>query len=151
MPDRTIHRPRVVFSASAVQQAVACALTAIWEEDNLTDEDIGRVLGKSADQARKYRKAEAEMGTVAFAAAKREWNGRFTGPLDRLCTDSRPGKREDDKGASSALLKAALALSVALEDGEITPEDVRANRKTLEAARDALTSQLDKLRPGEVA
>lgn len=43
---------RVVFSASAVMDAIAEELTAIKREDNLTDEDIGRVLGKSDDMAK---------------------------------------------------------------------------------------------------
>ena len=73
------------------------------------------MLGKSEDQAAKYRTGLAEMGTYAFAAAKREWNGRFTGAFDRLCVESRPAL--DDKSAQSLVLKAALAVSMALEDG----------------------------------
>ena len=137
---------RPVFSASAVLAAVAYELSTIKHEDNLTDADLGRVLGKSEDQAAKYRTGLAEMGVVAYAAAKREWNGRFTGALDRLCTDSRPPVVCDRRGHTT-LLEAALALSVALEDGNITPEEVRANRATLEAARDAIDAQLGKLRP----
>lgn len=142
---------RPVFSASAVLDAVASELSTIKHEDGLTDADLGRVLGKSEDQAAKYRTGLAEMGVVAYAAAKREWNGRFTGALDRLCTDSRPAAGDDRRGQIT-LLEAALALSVALADGKIDKEEVRANRATLEAARDAIDDQLRKLRPaGEVA
>lgn len=137
---------RPVFSASAVLDAVAAELSAIKHEDGLTDADLGRVLGKSEDQAAKYRTGLAEMGIVAYAAAKREWNGRFTGALDRLCADSRPVASDDRRGQIT-LLEAALALSVALADGKIEPEEVRANRATLEAARDAIDAQLSKLRP----
>jgi hypothetical protein len=141
---------RPVFSASSVLDAVASELSTIKHEDNLTDADLGRVLGKSEDQAAKYRTGLAEMGIVAFAAAKREWNGRFTGALDRLCADSRP-VASDDRKAQCTILEAALALSVALADGSVTPEEVRANRATLEAARDAIDAQLSKLAPGKVA
>lgn len=137
---------RPVFSASAVLAAVASELTTIKHEDDLTDADLGRVLGKSEDQAAKYRTGLAEMGIVAWAAGKREWNGRFTGALDRLCVDSRPAAGDDRRGQIT-LLEAALALSVALADGTITPEEVRANRATLESARDAIDAQLAKLRP----
>lgn len=137
---------RPVFSASAVLDAVASELSTIKHEDALTDADLGRVLGKSEDQAAKYRTGLAEMGIVAFAAAKREWNGRFTGALDRLCVESRPAVTDDRKGHTS-LLQAALAFSVALQDGEFTAEEVRANRATLENARDAIEAQLAKLRP----
>lgn len=136
---------RPVFSASAVLAAVAADLSQIKEDDGLTDADIGRVLGKSEDQANKYRKGEADMGIVSFAAGKREWNGRFTGALDRLCVDSRPGT-VCDRSSLTFVLQAAAELSKALEDGIITPEEVRDNRATLEAARDAIDAQLRKLR-----
>lgn len=139
----TVKRP--VFSASAVLDAVASELSTIKAEDGLTDADLARVLGKSDDQAAKYRTGLAEMGIVAFAAAKREWNGRFTGALDRLCHDSRPST-EADRTRGSKVLKAALALSVALEeDDEITPEDVRQNRAAIEEAIEALQELLSKL------
>lgn len=60
------------------------------------------------------------------------------------------GKSEDQaaKYCESTVLKAVLALSVALGDGNgITPEEVRQNRATLEAARDFINAQLAKLRP----
>jgi hypothetical protein len=141
---------RPVFSASAVLDAVAAELATIKHEDGLTDADLGRVLGKSEDQAAKYRTGLAEMGIVAFAAGKREWNGRFTGALDRLCVDSRPAAADDRRGQIT-LLEAALALSVALADGKIDKEEVRANRSTLEAARNAIDDQLRKLGPGSAA
>lgn len=140
----TIHGKRPVFSASTVLEAIGVELSLIKSQDGLTYADLGRVLGKSEDQAAKYCDGTAEMGVVAFASAKREWNGRFTGALDRLCHDSRPGK-PDDRAAANSILRAALALSVALEDGNVDPEEVRANRSTLENARDAIEAQLAKL------
>lgn len=137
---------RIVFSASAVLDAIATELSTIKHEDNLTDADIGRVLGKSEDMAAKYRAGLAEMGVVAFAAAKREWNGRFTGALERLCNESRP-QVIAGRMVESKVLKAALALSVALEDdNQIDAKEVRQNRATLEAAREAIDSLLGQLR-----
>lgn len=144
MSDRQSTGKRPVFSASAVLDAIAAELSTIKAADKLTYIDLGRVLGKSDDQAAKYCEGTAEMGVVAFAAAKREWNGRFTGALDRLCHDSRPIS-SDDRAATNSILKAALALSIALEDGKVDFEEVRANRATLEAARDAIETQLAKL------
>jgi len=137
---------RSIFSASHVLQAIAAELSTIKHEDGLTDADIGRVLGKSEDQAAKYRTGLAEMGIVAFAAGKREWNGRFTGALDRLCETSRPGVH-CDRSALTALITASAEMSKACEDGVITPEEVRDSRPQLEAARDAIEAQLAKLRP----
>lgn len=136
---------RSIFSASSVLEAIASELTTIKHEDGLTDADIGRVLGKSEDQAAKYRTGLAEMGAVAFAAGKREWNGRFTGAFDRLCVESRPGKMADHT-ALTAVLDAAARISKALEDGTITPEEVRDSRPALEDARASLDALLGKLR-----
>ena len=145
MTDPTIPGKRPVFSASSVLAAVGDELTLIKSQDGLTWGDMARVLGKSPDQAAKYADGTAEMGVVAFAAAKREWNGRFTGKLDRLCVETRPCA-DADRARQSKVLKAALALSVALEDdGEISPDEVRANRATLEAARDAIDAVLRKI------
>lgn len=145
MTVRSSTASRPVFSASAVLEAIGAELSTIKHEDGLTDADLGRVLGKSEDQAAKYRAGLSEMGVVAFAAAKREWNGRFTGALDRLCVESRPGKGSDREGQCK-VLEAALAMSVALADDDaIVREEVRKNRATLEAARDAIDEQLRKL------
>lgn len=66
--------------------------------------------------------------------------GRRSVPINSMCdTDT-------DRGRESSVLKAALALSVALsDDDEITPAEVRANRSTIENARNALDQLLAKL------
>jgi len=147
MPDPTIHGKKPVFSASSVLSAIAEELSSIKAADGLTYADLGRTLGKSEDQAAKYCDGTAEMGIVAFAAAKREWNGRFTGALDRLCVESRP-VTQSDRQAQSTVLKAALALAEALEDdNQIDASEVRDNRATIESAIDVLESLLGKLAP----
>lgn len=146
MADRDIHQSRSVFSGSNVLWALGTALTEIKEADDLTDADMGAILGKSGDQARAYRRQEAMMDAEAFGRAKREWNGRFTGYFDRLCVDSRPGNHCDRMSLTS-VLEAAACLSKALEDGVITAEEVRENRAELEGAFHAIGVQLAKLRP----
>lgn len=146
MSNTHFHLSKAVFSASNVRWALATALEEIKQADDLTDEDIAKVLGKSPDRARAYRRQEATMDAEAFGRAKREWNGRFTGYFDRLCVDSRPGAH-CDRSALTALLEAAAALSKALEDGIIEPREVLENRGELERARDAIDAQLGKLRP----
>jgi hypothetical protein len=142
---RNIERKQIVFSASSVLDVIAEALSAIRREDRLTFADMAAVLGKSEDQAAKYCAGSAVMDVITFARAKREWNGRFTGALDRLCHDSRP-TADADRTRQSKVLKAALALSIALEDdGEISPDEVRSNRATIENARDALEDLLRKV------
>ena len=137
-------REKPVFSASAVLDTIGEALSAIRLADRLTFADLAAVLNKSEDQAAKYCAGSQAMDVVTFARARREWNGRFAGGLDRLCHDSRPAA-EPDRSCESKVLKAALAFSLALEDGEITSEEVRSNRATLENARDAIEAQLAKL------
>lgn len=131
-----------VFSASSVLEAVGEELALIKRQDRLTYADLAAVIGRSEDQAAKYCEGSAEMGVIAYARAKREWNGRFTGALDRLCVETRPCS-DTDRIRQSKVLKAALALSVALEDdGEIDDDEVRSNRSTLEAARDTIDGLL---------
>jgi hypothetical protein len=146
MPNRTIHGNLPVFSASSALEALGRALHEIKAADRLSWSDVGAVLGVSEDQAAKYGEGSAAMNAVTFGRGKREWNGRFTGYFDRLCEDSRPGKR-DDHNALTTVLQAAACLSKCLEDGAIKPTEVRDHRSELEAARDALDAQLAKLRP----
>jgi hypothetical protein len=145
MPDQTIHGIRPVFSASAALEAAGRALNEIKASDRLTWSDIGAVLGVSEDQAAKYADGTATMNFVTFGRGKREWNGRFTGYFDRLCEESRPGM-ESDRECEGTVLKAALALSMALaDDNKITAREIRANRATIENARDALTALLGRV------
>lgn len=147
MSDGHIHANRRVFSASTVRDTIARTLAAIKDEDKLTFADMARVFGKSADRAEAYHNGDFKaMDAFSLLAAWREWNGRFIGPLRDLIENSRPGTVDDRRGHTT-ILEAALALSVALEDGDISAEEVRRNRGTLENARDAIDAQLAKLRP----
>lgn len=138
-------REMPVFSASSILDAIGEALTIIRREDGLTFSDMAAILGKSDDQAAKYCAGSAAMDAITYARAKREWNGRFTGQLDRLIADTRP-KADADRTRHSKVLRAALALAEALEDdNEISPQEVRANRGTIEDARDALDELLRKI------
>lgn len=66
--------------------------------------------------------------------------GRVSAPLDSAAG------HEPDRARESKVLKAALALSVALaDDDEIDAEEVRANRGTIENAIEALQGLLGKL------
>jgi hypothetical protein len=150
MPEPTFAGKRPAYSASNALEAIGRALHEIKAQDGLTWADIGAVLGVSDDQAAKYAEGTAAMNAVTYGRGKREWNGRFTGYFDRLCVDSRPARMSDYK-AQSAILEAALALSVALEDGKVDADEVRDNRQTLETARDAINAQLAKLRLSGVA
>jgi hypothetical protein len=141
---RTIVGNRPVFSENAVLEAIGGELATIKATDRLTWDDMAAVLGVSDVQAAKYADGTAKMSVIAFARAKREWNGRFTGRLDALCHESRPCS-DADRIRQNKVLKAALALSIALEDDdEITPDEVKQNRATLEAARDAIEALLRK-------
>ena len=103
MADPAIHGKRRVYSASNALTALGNALGEIRQQDGLKWGEIGEVLGKSEDQAAKYADGTAEMGVVAFGKGKREWNGRFTGPFDRLCVESRPGILCDQQAQSAVL------------------------------------------------
>lgn len=143
MSGPTIHGKRRALSASSILKAVADDLSQIKHEDGLTWSDMGRVLGKSEDQAAKYADGSAEMGIVAFTLARDQWNGRFTGRLDAMINCASDGTC--DRVKQSALLKANLALSVALEDGEITVAEIHANRAILEDAKAKIEELLSRI------
>jgi hypothetical protein len=141
-----IHGKRRALSASSVLEATAADLLQIKQEDGLSFKDIGRVFGKSEDQAAKYCDGTAEMGLTAYAFGKAQWNGRFTGSLDALILDSR-GHTTSDRSKATVITKALFEISAALEDDEeASPREVRAMRKSLEEAKDAIEGFLEKLR-----
>lgn len=144
-PARTSSGLRRRLSASQIRAAIAADLMQIKHEDGLTFEDIGRVLGKSADMAARYCDGTASMCAETYAFAREAWNGRFTGRLDALIA-GRPDAT-CDRAKESRVLRAALTLSVALEDGEITDTEILANRATLEHAKDAIDALLSRVGP----
>lgn len=148
MPQRNnTERERAVFSASSVLNALGGEIAAIKVSDRLTYADMAAVMGVSEDQVAKYSEGSATMNVVAYARAKREWNGRFSGALDRLIANTRP-VADADRSCESKILRAALALSIALaDDDRITPDEVRANRATLESAHEAIGMLLAMLAP----
>lgn len=134
---------RRTLSASSILEAVGDDLLNIKIEDRLRWTDLGEVLGKSEDQAAKYADGSAAMDIISFGKGKAHWGSRFTGSLDRLI--------EGGAGSpcaiqtQSRILKAALAIEEAKEDGDLSVDDIRANRSVLEHARDALDAQLARL------
>lgn len=144
-----IHGSHRFVPASDIRAALGDALSRIRQEDRLTWVDMGDALGKSDDQAAKYADGSAEMGVVAFYRAKTLWNGRFSDGADKLVGDNTV--QITAHYAQSCILKAALALSEALEDGELTDQEIFANRTALQASRDAIDAILGRLSPRDVA
>lgn len=129
-----------------IRQSIADDLMQIKAEDGLTFEDIGRILGKSADQAARYCDGTASMCAETYIFAREAWNGRFTGRVDALLN-----KRDDtcDRKKASSITRANLAVSVMLEDDEIQDDEIRQRRKELEAGRDAFSALLSRIGPKE--
>lgn len=145
-----IHGFRRPVTASMLRDAVADRLSAIRQEDKMTWVEVGQVIGKGDDQAARYADGSAEMGFVSYAFAKMAWGKRFTGAVDALLEAARPDANAHH--AQSCVLRAALALAEALEDGDLTVQEIRDNRSTLEKAQDAIAAQLARIGPkGDVA
>jgi hypothetical protein len=147
MTSRTSTALRRRLSASMIREAIAADLMQIKAEDQLTFDDIGRVIGKSADQAARYCDGTASMCAETYTFAREAWNGRFTGRLDALL-NGKPDATCDRKKASS-INRALLAVSIMLEDGEIDKEEILARRKELEEGRDAFDKLLSRIGPKE--
>jgi uncharacterized membrane protein len=148
MTNRISAPKRRRLSASVIRQAIADDLMQIKSDDRLTFEDIGRVLGKSADQAARYCDGTAAMCAETYVFAREAWNGRFTGRLDALLATTPDTTPDRVKGSS--ICRAALAVSVMLEDDEITDDEIRDARKTLEEGRDAFDALLRRIQPKAV-
>lgn len=127
----------------AIKSALGRALSAIKSQDGMTWVDMGIALGKSDDQASSYASGFADMPVTAYYRAKALFNGRFTREADALIGYAHSDETSDHEKQSS-ILKAALHLSIALEDGVIDNTEIAANRKTLECARDAIDALLAK-------
>lgn len=136
-------------TASMVREALGDALGKIRAEEGYTWVELGELLGKGDDAVARYVDASADMPVSTFYKGKALWNGRFTGAADKLIEEARG--EVNPYNAQSCILKAALALSVALEDGVLTNAEIAANRADLERSRDAIDALLFRLAPREVA
>lgn len=144
--------PRFVgkpLTSSRIVEALGDDLLRIKSEDRMSWVDIGEVLGCGDDQAARYAAGHATMNVVAYTRGRLVWGSRFTGSVDNLVTVGK--QTPDGRQTQTCILRAAMQLSVALEDGELTVAELRANRSTLEAAKDAIEAQLGRLTPREVA
>lgn len=142
MTDPRFHGNRPSFSASLVLSNLGNSLSLIRTEDKLTWADIGAVLGRSEDQAAKYADGTAEMGVVAYARGKREWNGRFTGSLMRMCYE---GDRVpcNDRLTAVKIAQVGMLFNEALASAEAVPTPlIQANRSMIEGLRDTLDALL---------
>lgn len=142
----TIHGKRRMLSASAILESVGDRILHIKMEDRLRWSDMADVLGVSEDQVAKYADASAAMSVVVFAKGWAHWRSRFTGDLEQLVEGS--ADKPCAVQTQSRILKACLAIEEAkADDGDLSVEDIRANRTCLEHARDAIDAQLNRLGP----
>lgn len=147
-----IHRSPARFCVSDALDALGEDIALIREEDELRWEDVGRELGKCKDRARDYSKALSEMPLSAFLLGCRKWNGRFAGRVlamigKRLADLETSAEHTSDRAKESSVLKAALALSVALEDDDLSDKEILSNRETLHNAAAAIDALLSRIGP----
>lgn len=145
MSEPAIVRRYRVPSASILLEALADNLSAIKDEDQHTDAEIGAILHKGEDQARKYRAGIAEMGVVAFLRGCATWNGRFANDALALIgmklapIAARP---QSDRKFGVILSRLKLAVDEALEnDDEIDETELEAMRALLDEAGQAIDAR----------
>lgn len=134
-----IHGRYRTVPASTLLETLGESLKAIKRRDNLTDIDIGAVLGKGDDAAANYRVGSAEMGVLAFVRGCKEWDGHFANEFLALAANMKlvPLDASDvsDREGTTAITCALLALLKALEDDEVVDdEELRAAWPSIEAA-----------------
>jgi len=138
MTDKAIAPKYRRASGSSLIEALADALTSIKAEDKLTDLELANFLGKDGqDSGKAYRTGYAEMPVTAFLRGCEVWNGRFAnGALALIGMKLVPldAGNINDRASLSALTRLLLELSVALEDGEITHDELTAMKTAIEEA-----------------
>lgn len=144
--------PRFVgkpLTSSRIVEALGDDLLRIKSEDRMSWVDVGEVLGCGDDQAARYAAGHATMNVVAYTRGRLVWGSRFTSSVDNMVNVGKDAP--DAQKTQTCILHAAMQLSIALQDGDLCENDVRKNRSTLEAARDAIDAQLARLAPKAVA
>ena len=147
-----IHGSRPRFCVSDALDTLGEDIAAIRAEDSLTWADMGRGMGKCKDRAQDYSKGLSDMPVSAFLLGCREWNGRFAGRVlamigKRLADLETRAEHTSDRAKESSVLKAALALSVALADDNLSDEEIVSNRETLDSAAAAIDALLARIGP----
>jgi hypothetical protein len=149
MTKPTIHGRHRTISASMLLDTLGESLAAIKDEDRATDDDLGAVLGKSDDQAAKYRVGLAEMGVVAFLRGCEKWDGRFAnGVLNKLGMKLVPldAGQADAHTSVSSLMKAVLSLhEAAADDGVFDDVELAQRRSLIEDAGKVLDGLRERL------
>jgi succinyl-CoA synthetase alpha subunit len=140
------HGKRRTVSASSLLTALGSDLGQIRQDDKLTWADLGRVLGKSEDQAAKYADGTAEMPVTAYLFGQHAWGTRLTGRVEALVSAARAPVH--DHHVLPDLLGCAKGLADGLRDGSLSLRDIAANRSEIEEAITALQGLLEKLGEG---
>lgn len=141
--------------ASTLLATLGDSLGRIKDRDKLTYVDVGRVLGKSDDQAGKYRDGTADMGVVSLLLGIREWDGAFINDVLGLVgmkvvpLESSAATDRDALPAITGLLhQVAVALA---DDGKIDDRELMAMRTELTEAGRAIDMLRERLRLRSVA
>lgn len=151
MSRQQIHGRFTTVPASLLLKTLGDSLDDIRRQDGANDEDLGAVLGKHKDTAERYRKAEGEMGVVAFLRGCRAWDGRFANATLALVgmklveIDSGEGS---DRAGFTALATLLAQLSEALEDDNIVDDrELAAMAAAVESAGKHIDRLRERLRP----
>jgi len=120
-----IHGRYATVPASLLLETLGDSLAQIRKEDGATDEDLGAVLGKSADSAERYRAGSSDMGVISFLRGCKAWDGRFanaTLALVGMKLVEIEGGEGSDRAGFTAIATLLAQLSEALEDDNIVDD-----------------------------
>jgi len=143
MSNSGISRNFKTVSGSKLIDTLAASLSAIKDQDNLTDKELGQFLGKGLDAGKAYRTGYAEMGLVAFLRGCERWNGRFASDVFKLIgmkLSLLATEAVTDQSLQTRLAKLMVEVSIALEDGVIDDIEIARMKRTLVEAGEAIDS-----------
>lgn len=134
MAGQHVRRNRRSFSASHAVEVAGNVLLKIKSEDNLTYTELGRVIGKSKDQAERIAKGNATMDMPTFLAACDYWGERFADKvmaLTGLRTAPKGSKCDTDHDGGLALAKLLPPILEAEADGKAERAELRPHEKLI--------------------
>jgi len=137
MPDQQVRRKRRSFSASRAVEIAGRVLLKIKSDDNLTYFELGRIIGKSADQAERIAKGNSTMDMPTFLAACDYWGERFADrvlALTNLRTAPCGAKCSTDHDGGLALARLLPPILEAEADGEATATELRPHENLIRKA-----------------
>jgi hypothetical protein len=146
--------PTRLLTKTSVKRKIAAAIAEAQSRNDWSDNDAGEILGCSDGTIGNRKKGDDPHNQMTVyellraATADPALANDIVALIDmRLCRIERSSDTTTDRRKASSITRAALAVSIMLEDDEISDEEIVERRRELEEGRDAFQALLDRIGP----